>query len=105
MLSGSTAETSNYPHSANRAAEQLIDYLPTNIQLLILLSLSHNNGVLDPNTKQVKLCTAGLLYVTIGAIIYQTNVVLGVEAAIVREQQYHQFCQHLRQIARRSASY
>jgi hypothetical protein len=56
--------------------------------LLIPPSLSHNNEVLDPNTKQVKLCTASLLYVTIEAIIYETNVVQRIEAAIVREQQH-----------------
>lgn len=67
----------------NRTAEQPV-------QLLILLGLGHNNEVLDPNTKQVKLCTERLLYVTVGAIICQTNVVYGVRATAP------QVCQHLR---------
>lgn len=60
------------------------------MQLLILLGLGHNNEVLDPNTKQVKLCTERLLYVTVGAIIYQTNVVYRIRATAP------QVCQHLR---------
>jgi hypothetical protein len=80
----------------NRTAEQPV-------QLLILLGLGHNNEVLDPNTKQVKLCTEELLYVTVGAIIYQTNVIHGIRATIVRKQ-LHRKSANIWDITRSAAS-
>ena len=66
--------TSNYTHSTDRTAEQCIDYLQPTVP-----GLGCNNEVLDPNTKQVKLCIESLLYVTMGAITHQTNAVPGQE--------------------------
>jgi hypothetical protein len=89
LLYAPAVGTGDYNYSSNRTAEQPI-------QVLILLSLGHNNDALDPNAKQVKLCTEGLLYGTVGATIYQTNAVPGTGAGNCSQATAPQVCQHLR---------